>query len=192
MIKIEDYKIFADNISTLKETSKDKNNNESEEFMTSSELEAINFDGVKNTYTNKLGLSNERASSFDALAFINNNGLFIEFKNGNMKNEKQNVQKKIRDGILIFCDIINCNISHTRTNIQFILVYNEEKNRMPNQLKKQIKSPANVEIASHYIEKGGNELIRFNLEKFKTLYFKEVHTYTEKEFEEYLTKFNMW
>ncbi len=94
MIKIEDYKIFADNISTLKETSKDKNNNESEEFMTSSKLEAINFDGVKNTYTNKLGLSNESASSFDALAFINNNGLFIEFKNGNMKNEKQNVQKK--------------------------------------------------------------------------------------------------
>lgn len=179
MIKIEDYKIFADNISTLKETSKDKNNNESEEFMTSSKLEAINFDGVKDDYIKNLHLK-ENPRSNDAL-FITDKGhpIFIEFKNGYMDNKKEfDVRGKIYDSMSIFTDIVNKGISFTREHLDYILVYNEKKN-------------SKSEIVTHIAKKAKTEHIKYGLERFKKFFFKEVHTYTEKEFEEYLTKFNM-
>ena len=33
----------------------------------------------------------------------------------------------MRDGLLLFCDIVDKNIKFTRENVIFILVYNEEK-----------------------------------------------------------------
>lgn len=46
-----------------------------------------------------------------------------------MKNAKADVIHKLKDSLLIFCDIFNANISFTRKNALFILVYNEEKNK---------------------------------------------------------------
>lgn len=43
-------------------------------------------------------------------------------------------------------------------------------------------------IGKHVSQKAGEELIRFDLERFKSLYFRDVHTYTEKEFETYIKK----
>ena len=34
--------------------------------------------------------------------------------------------------------------------------------------------------------KGNEELIRFDLERYKHLYFHEVHTYTKAEFDKYI------
>lgn len=51
----------------------------------------------------------------------------IEFKNGDMKSEKRRVKDKIRDSLLLFCDITEMRIAETRKAMDFILVYNIEK-----------------------------------------------------------------
>jgi len=194
MIDIEKYPILVENYLSLKEISKDDSDKSNVIYMTNSEIEAVAFDKVKTIYTNKLGLSEECAASFDAFAFLKNLEIFIEFKNGNMKNEKRKVKDKVRDSLLIFCDIIDCNISYIRENIDFILVYNEEKNKMSEQEKRQIgkkqssEKPSIVKIGEHFAQKAKEDYIRFDLERFKTLYFRKVYTFTENEFDEYLDK----
>jgi hypothetical protein len=105
---------------------------------------------------------------------------FIEFKNGviSRKNGDADPKKiseiklKIFDSLLILTDIISKAVSFTRKNLNYVLVYNEEKNSLKC-------------IAKYFIGKSGHgkHLIRFGLERFETLYFKNVFTYTEKEFE---------
>ena len=66
----------------------------------------------------------------------------------------------------------NSRVSFCRNNVNFILVYNEEKN--PN--KTDVKEDKS----------------RFNLEKFEKLYFHAVYTYTESEFEqEFVQKYSI-
>lgn len=186
------YTIFQDNIATLKELSEDKRlNDEKEEticYMTDSTIQAINFDKVKTRYTNSLGLSEESAKSVDALVTLANVPTFIEFKNGKMKNEKRTVKDKLRDSLLMYCDITETTISDSRENVDFILVYNQEKNPMPHHVKYEMEneSPSRVEISKHFLSKAGKELIRFDLEKYKRLYFRDIHTYSKEEFELYL------
>lgn len=180
MFDVTEYEVFNSRKSTLKNLSKDDSNLNDVVYMTESSLEAIDFDKVKTAYINCLGLSEEKAKSFDALAFMGDGGVFIEFKNGNMKNEKQSVKIKIRDSLLIFCDIVKCHISDTRENFSFILVYNKEKNSNSHD------STSRTAISNHLMNQANMEIVRFGLEKFQDLYFKEVHTYNEEEFEEYL------
>lgn len=181
MINVDLYDILSHNKSTLKELSKDTSGDEVI-YMTESSLEAISFDHVKTEYTNRLELSEETARSVDALAFIGSSNVFIEFKNGDMRNEKQKVKTKIRDSLLILSDIIKCDISFTRENLSFILVYNKDKNSRshgPN---------SRQAISEHIMNQANIEEIRFGLDIFPTLYFKEVHTYNEEEFEAYLSR----
>lgn len=100
-----------------------------------------------------------------------------------MRNEK-NFKRKIPESLLILCDILHCNIADTRENYNLILVYNESKNPLPNQTKR-----SNISIAKHVCGKAHTELIRFDLEKYKRIYFNNVHTYTEKEFDDFLGTF---
>lgn len=113
--------------------------------------------------------------SVDALMMAFSEVLFIEFKNGNMKSEKAAVKNKVRDSLLLFCDITQKNIEYTRRNMKFILVYNGSKN-----------CPSRSLIAKHISEKANEPFISFGMEIFKGLYFKEVCTYTELEFDQYL------
>lgn len=39
-------------------------------------------------------------------------------------------------------------------------------------------------IGKYFTEKGNSNFIAFGLEKFKNIYFENVYTYTEKEFED--------
>jgi len=190
MIDWKKYRIFGDNISTLKEISKDDSDAENIEYMTDSLKEAIDFDAVKTTYTNELKLSEENASSVDGIFEVADHLFFIEFKNGNMKNQKRSVKDKIRDSLLIFCDITGKQVKDTREELEFILVYNIEKNPIPNQLVKKEtelqESMSRINIAKYFSGKGKKEFIRFDLEKFKELYFYDIHTYSKEEFEKYL------
>ena len=79
-------------------------------------------------------------------------------------------------------------ISLTPIMITDIVVYNEEKNPLPNQFKKQAVSdaPSRIAIGKYFLSKGNEELIRFDLERYKHLYFREVHTYTKAEFDKYI------
>lgn len=190
MINIEEYDIFRDKKSSLKELSKDDSDVDNVIYMTESDAEAINFDSVKTQYVNELGLSEESATSVDGIMYNIPHVTFIEFKNGKMKNEKRKVKDKIRDSLLIFGDITGKSISFIRENIDFVLVYNIEKNPLPNQITKGYvqESESRDYIAGNLMKKAKKEFIRFDLERFKTLYFREVHTYTEAEFKTFLER----
>ena len=50
------------------------------------------------------------------------------------------------------------------------------------------ESDSREAIAKHFLGKAKEELIRFDLERFKTLYFRNVHTYSKEEFKAYWEK----
>lgn len=177
------HELFSNNRSTLKEISKDNHNQRKIKYMTTSKLEAFDFDEVKNAYSKMLGLPSTTPNSVDSLVMISGQLTFVEFKNGKMKYAKRSIQYKVRDSLLVLCDIIKKDISFTRENINFILVYNEKKNLNS---KHSPLSPSRAAIGKYFSHKGGQEMIRFGLEKFEKLYFKQVHTYTETQFNEYL------
>ena len=109
---------------SLKEISFDRAN---KQYMTQSEFKAIDFDCVKDFYYSGL-------RSNDALVitdFSKGNFLFIEFKNGNIKSEleKEKIRSKIGESLLILNDIIQENLTFDKHNINFILVYNKDKNK---------------------------------------------------------------
>ena len=124
-MKIEDYQIFQDNMDSLKEMSKDTSKG-SVQYMTELMTQAINFDHVKRDYTNGLGLSEEVAKSFDTLSLLPDGPTFIEFKNG--KVHAGDIKNKIRDSLLIYGGITGQSITDTRRGMEFIVVYNPEKN----------------------------------------------------------------
>jgi hypothetical protein len=182
MIDINNFPILTRHISTLKETSKDDHNG-IVTYMTNAEAHAINFDDVKSEYVSLLALS-ESPKSNDAL-FINSSDLatFIEFKNGYFDKPKEfAVRKKVYDSILILNDIINENISFSRKHLDYILVYNESKN--PDSKTSYSSSESRDYIDKTLLGFGNERLIKFGLERFQGYCFKNVYTYTEKEFEE--------
>lgn len=183
LLKID---IFQHQLETLKETSLDSAN---QIRMTESELEVIDFDGVKNEYIADLKLVDTPKSN-DAL-YIHESGAlyFIEFKNGNMEKEIHGVRRKIFDSLLIFTDIIGQGISFTREKMKYILVYNEEKSPdgRGNRLKKdEVQESVQYNRITSFISRSaGRTFDRFGLRnQFKGFCFKEVYTYTAEEFVE--------
>ena len=184
--------IFDNNKSSLKETSKSEPNPGEIYNMTESELEVIDFDGVKDDYIRGLKVVITPKSN-DALFERDKEWFFIEFKSGKLnKKEIDKVKFKILDSLLIFTDIINKGISYTRENLNYILVYKKDystnnKNELDNSEVQEsrsfdkLKSDINKEAKSDPDE--------FKLKKqFEKLYFKKVYTYTEEEFEEEFVK----
>lgn len=190
-MEISEYKnieIFKNNLSTFKETSYDKDG-KTPGYMTDSEMQVINYDKVKGDYIKGMSLSNAPCSN-DALYIGEDKKLFfVEFKNGVMTNRViYNVHYKIYDSLLMFNDIVNENISFCRQNVYFVLVYNENRNSFSSEGRKQEDS--SKAIISKFVHKKANKkFVRFGLERFEKMYFKEVFTYTESEFEkEFLPK----
>ena len=186
MINLELYSILQNNKASLRATSKDDSDPSSIQYMTSSETDAVNFDLVKRHYTNEFGLSEDSITSVDAIIPLRDRILFIEFKNGKVNN--RNIKDKARDSLLVFLDIIGKNTAFSRTNIDFIVVYNLEKNPLSKQVQNgQLQeTPSRISIADHFMEKAGSEFIRFDLERYKKLSFRNIHTYSKERFEKYL------
>lgn len=178
-IDLLNQELFQKSISTLKETSYDATN---DEYMTECSKNALDFDNIKRTYTNALGFSEEYMKSVDALLYFSKEITFVEFKNGNMKNAKKEIKEKTLDSLLLFCDVTKKGLSFTRNNLDFILVYNEEKNSGG-----LSHSKSRDKISEYCLEKSGEELIHFGLEKLKGVHFREVHTYTKEEFSGFFT-----
>lgn len=174
--------IIADHLATLKSTSKDSYNSETDElYMIDSNLEVVNFDSVKHEYCQGLGLC-DIASSVDALYCKGNNFYFIEFKNGRI--EKKDIEKKIYDSLLLFSDISKQDISYFRKHLFFILVYNEEKEKVNNiglVQKHHIQQSNGRDFINYHI----NKKCQFDLGKYQELYFKEVFVKTAKELKAY-------
>jgi len=192
MSKKINLKIY--NTSTLKQTSKDDNN---EEYMTESQIKVINFDSVGgDKYTRNNNLSIQLKTN-DVL-FLHNDEryTFIEFKNGKLLDKSnridikklKDIELKILNSMFVLGDIEGKSLNTLKEITNYILVYNEEKNS-PNE-KNSIS-----EIGNYFVNQGSSlsvgentfdkdEIICFGLEKFKNYCFKNVHTYSKEEFEE--------
>lgn len=178
-------KHFKVAISTMKETSYDEDH---KEYMTKSEVEVFNFDTLKDWYSESIGGRDNKLNlkSNDALFHKDGHFTFIEFKNGDVHRSgpRKELQQKIYDSFVILCDPVTeadkvlenfeGNASYFRKNIDYILVYNESKNKSCKSSKKFIWDRLD--------EKAKNP--RFGLAYFKGYLFRNVYTYTEQEFEE--------
>ena len=192
MININNYKFFKNNLSTLKEISKD----DSEtivEYMTESILPVVNFDGVKTEYLKSFHLSDELAKSCDGLLCLNDKDIFIEFKNGKSINASE-IKIKIKESLLILTAIITPDeIFEIKNKGTFILVYNKDKNPITKQEIKQKgiqESPSRDFLIRYSLNIGGKEFIRYGLEKFDK-FFNELHTYCQEDFEKYIKQFEI-
>ena len=187
MIKIDNYEILKNNLSTLKEISKDDSETIAE-YMTESTLSVVNFDGVKTEYLKSFYLSDELAKSCDGLLCFNNKDILIEFKNGIGINASE-IKIKIKESLLILTAIIAPDeIFEIKNKGAFILVYNKDKNPITTQEIKQKdieEAPSSQYIKQYIFKKSGKEFIRYGLEGLKK-YFNEVHTYCQQDFEEYI------
>ena len=182
MIDLFQYEEFSQNMKPLGQLSEDTKNNTELIF---SDLPAVSFDDVKTQYTAALHCSDENACSVDALMQNGDRVLMIEFKNGEVNSGE--IKRKIWDSLLIFCDITKKQVSDTRAESDFFLVYNKSNNELNHQEKKKIsKSEERDWINNHVFRIAGQEFIRYDLSRFQGLYFREVHTYTAEEFTTYL------
>ncbi len=184
--------VFKEHYATLKTISLDDSRKE-RNYMLPSEMVAVNFDAVKNAYIKEMSLTEAPSSSDALLEPIDGEYCFIEFKNGHVNGkEAYGIRKKIYDSLLIFNDIMNVTVSFCRENMDFILVYNEQRNsdiREDEVVESCESSPSGIVISNYFSKKAKQPFIRFGLEKFKTIYFRNVFTYTPNEFEkEYLTR----
>lgn len=189
MIHLSDYVIFKNHMSTLKDTSIDEHDKGTVLYMTESDFPAVNFDDVKKEYVEHLGLKEVPKSNDALLEDGKGKVVFVEFKNGYMDKVKQfGVRKKIYDSTLIFTDIVSIGISSMRTFVEYILVYNESANYDTIADKNKYVQPSASfdEFAKSVSSMAKTEYVAFGVNIFKNYCFKEVHTYTEKEFESYL------
>lgn len=192
---------------SIKEASYDK---EHTEYMTESTMQVCQFDKVKEWYiANKIPLANPNPKSNDALYFHDEAVFFMEFKNGKIDNRVNfEINKKIYDSMFILFDLKYCDkkgnnvdsVSYTRKNMEYILVYNEEqykKSGDTSQGKEGInrQKSRNSSQSSHRTQLykavrnlANKELILFGLDQFKNYLFKDVHTYTEEEFQKNFIK----
>lgn len=191
MIESVPYPILDNNRITLKESSKDTSNPENPQYMTFCELEVVDFDQVKRLYANSFDLSEDVATSVDAVAPLKKDTVFIEFKNGKVNNRE--IKDKARDSLLIYLGIIDKSINYSRENIDFVVVYNFEKNPPPNQFKKgQLQeTPSRVTIGNIVASKANEEMILFDLKRYESLYYRKIHTYSKEQFEAYLQSYGL-
>lgn len=190
--KSTEPKIFQDHSSTLKDTSCNNAAAESDsvapedKYMTRSLFPVIDFDAVKNAYVKKFHCSPVPASN-DALIHYGDEYFFIEFKDGNMKNEIHGVRRKILESLLLFGDVTNTTISFSRKHVNYMLVYNEEKSKAYMQKNLPADEVQDSSAIGDFIRALGREAKRnvdyFGLRKqFKDIYFKEVYSCEKREF----------
>lgn len=181
MKKLSECETFVkpENRITLEYASKDKESGD-DVYMTHSQIMVTDFDKVKDEYTKIFKLNNHPASNDALYIKSDSESVFIEFKNGDIN--KFNIRKKIYDSVLIFTDLVDCTISDTREHMEYILVYNSDKNSDPKT--KYLESKNRDDIGKILLGYGRKELIKFGLEMFEGYCFKEVHTYNKEEFEQ--------
>lgn len=164
--------ILKNHIDTLENTSKDNNNNH---YMTNCKKGTINFDRVKVEYKNNNNIK-DFPSSNDALYITANNDFyFIEFKNSTISEYK--LKNKIYDSLLILSNIkynnganyINDIVEFSKSNIEYILVYNSSKN-------------GKLHINNNINNKAGKQTTLYGILKLKGFIFRDINFYSEKQF----------
>ena len=177
---------FANCVKSLRDISWDKSNkvalvDSQHQFICYDDIVKLFYQKRKIEYTKDEGKI-ESPRSADMIFFKENSIFFIEFKNGRIDEKvKDNIKVKAVEGGLIamyhiaskyktdlsFIDIIKLKKS-------FILVFNDEKNPSP-------------EEAAAPINRYKNHIravpVRFGLDIYKGNFFKDIRTFTSKNFE---------
>lgn len=205
MISLDDYPML-NHPTTMKAASYDDDNKEYLTDSCPGDIDyasirVINFDKVRGEYWSLLKqadknsgspqITNETPLSNDALFLTAQDILvFVEFKNGKLGfiskrtnkfiddwDAKFDLHAKVYDSVAILTDIIEKTVSYTREYVEYVLVYNEEKNSYKEK------------ISSYFEDKATVPKVRFGLERFKGYLLKDVHTYTPSQFEAYMKKY---
>lgn len=173
----------------MKEASIDtsETRSENEKYMVDSEVNVINYDMFLEMFFRKeSNFGSYKPASIDALCMVNDQWCFIEFKNGKISTSvKKEISEKIGHSILTLLKHEQMKINDFCENSIFILVYNENIN---NEI---TSAPSKAFTIQHILSKANNTIIRFRLERFKTIYFKDVYTFSKKEFSDFLTRVNI-
>ena len=176
MIDLSKKNILTDNLTTLEETSYDKINSQ---YMTHSNFEVVHFDKVKEKYIfKKTGIPSKNLRSNDALVILNDGKepkfIFIEFKNGNLDKiyheefEHEKIRSKINESLWILNDILDETLSFDKNNINYILVYNKEKNN-------------NYALKTISAKKAGKSFLIGGFSRYN-VFFHDVKTVNDDEF----------
>ncbi len=192
-------------INSITNVSLDSTNNTS---LVKSDFKVIDFDAVKDDYNQRLK-SND-ALFFTFQKFKGNHMIFIEFKNGFI-NDSENKQlfEKIYDSVNILSDIMcknkfelmhNNPIEYFKECGCYILVYNSKnepynEKYMTKETQKGLsrqkytgrtipKKNFRMGIKRHLAKNANRDIVLFGLDFFRNYLFKNVYTYTEKEFQE--------
>lgn len=184
MKKIVDWdtqkKALLSETDTLHELSKDE---EHDEYLTDSKVRALDFDKIKRGFTQVFHVSEDGFHSVDAILQDKTDDVFyfIEFKNGAFDPGRE-VVPKIPDTIILFADIMGLQIAEIRDKCEFILAYNVDAKPFTSQEERDLK------IHRYLYDRAERENVRFGMRRFKNTYFRDVHTYTEDQFEEFLRR----
>ena len=176
---------FLPHISTLRKTSENCPQNGQVSYMTESDIAVINFDQVMATYARRFHV--DTPASNDALLQVGDICYFIEFKDGNMRNEIHSVKRKIFESLLVLGDMLGRTISFSREHMVYVLVYNQEKS--PGGDDAKMKKDEYRPSPSHFgIMNCMGNLAKtlpdlFGLRRqFKGIYFKEVYSCSKDDF----------
>ena len=138
MKRLKTYDLFRQKgaVKTLMETSKN-DRNVPVSYMTNCRKNVVDFDRAKTLYCNSLGMSEEYASSADALCETDGDMyLLIEFKDGDFDNPE--IGKKARDSAYVLSGIMHEDVNAIRENVIFILVYNQNKKKIGSKQKRAL------------------------------------------------------
>ena len=128
-----DVSPLRDSVTTLKETSKDDSSNEVS-FMTESAYPAYDFDDAMHKYIACLPKGKRPEGvpcSVDAFVKVGNElFVMVEFKNGRLdKQTCAQVREKFFCSVLMLGDLLGWTLEYIRQHVEFILEYNEQKNK---------------------------------------------------------------
>ena len=192
--------IFIKNKKSLLEVSLDDSDKNNPVNMVDADKDiskdiVIDFDDVKTAFCKKFHKSYEVFKSADALIYseVNNNLIFVEFKNGKVKD----IKTKLKDSLLVFSNILDVNLEFCREHLEYIVVYNYEKNKQYVEQEKdkyrkedQNKSQSLIkEYIDGFVKRVSNfakdEIILWGLGIMEDICVSKVHTYTVDEFVKY-------
>ncbi len=156
---------------SLKETSEDDSKTPSV-YLSQCKTKVIDFDEVKKNYLKNRKMLEGDSMSVDALYMLPTGLLcMVEFKNGDFKSSE--IIEKALSSVLIFNDITGENITFTRDNMIFVLVYNSD-----------IKHPNSRQIAASYKSNlAMKKYSLFGLEHLNGFCFKDVKEVEKSEFD---------
>lgn len=195
--------IFINNKKSLLEVSLDDSDEKNPVNMVDADKDiskdiVIDFDDVKTDFCSKFHKSNEVFKSADAMFYseVKNKLIFVEFKNGKVRD----VKTKLKDSLLVFSNIIDINLEFCREYLEYIVVYNYEKNKKyveqeKDKYKKE-EQKKSQSLSREYIEGfvkplfklAKDEIILWDLKLMKDICVSDVHTYTVDEFVKYYSK----